>query len=70
MKCWCSDFDYECIKCESEKKWKMLTPLEKIDLRAYDKQLRDGKVDLSLAERILDSDLCLTMVPERERGVK
>lgn len=65
-KCWCTDINYECRDCEKKEMWLKLSEIDKLDLLVYEKQLKLNRPDQRLAMRILNRDLCVSMIPERK----
>lgn len=65
INCWCKKvINYSCCDCEKTKKWNNISPSERLDLLVYAKQLRLNRVDLKFAERILNKNLCVSMIPK------
>lgn len=66
MKCWCDEIiDYDCIECESEKKWLRLPEADKLTLKAYALDLDRGQSNMSTAKKIMDKNICVSMIPRK-----
>jgi len=75
MKCWCKKIvneqglkitSYECLNCEKKAIWKRVAIQDKLDLLAYEKQIRLNRVDNKLLLKLLNKNLCISMIPERK----
>jgi len=65
MKCWCKEVEsYTCSECEKKAPWNRLSKMDRLDLIAYAKKLKRGENDLELTKRILNKNLCVSMIPK------
>ena len=66
MKCWCDGIKtYICSECEKKTPWNRLNKIDKLDIIAYSKKLKRGESDIELAKRILNKNLCVSMIPKQ-----
>jgi hypothetical protein len=65
MKCWCDDTGIVCADCDAERTWNRLKRNQQFDLIVYKKKLDKDELSVDLSKRILDQNLCVSMIPKK-----
>jgi len=66
MICWCEKIkSYNCGECEKSQAWERVPFADRLDLLAYVKQLKLNRADQKLAEKIINKNLCVSMIPKQ-----
>lgn len=65
MKCWCDDTGIVCEDCNAERLWNNLKRNQQLDLIVYNKKLFKNELDIDLSNRVLDQNLCVSMIPKK-----